>query len=102
MPYRAMCSEREEGHKEQTRDHGVQSAAPGGGGLSLDAAPGFSWTVARGKDGQKVVSGKGVGAASAAIGGGAPEACEDAAGRFPGRVRVVGQAGRENGRRRRP
>ena len=40
-----------------------------------------------------MVGGKGVGAASAAIGGGAPEACEDAAGRFPGRVRVVGKAG---------
>ena len=80
-------------HKKQPRDHGVQTAAPGGGGRSLDAAPGFSWTVARGKDGRKVVSGKGVGAASAAIGGGASEACEDAAGRFPGRVRVVGKAG---------
>ena len=81
------------GHKKQPRDHGVQAAAPGGGGRSLDAAPGFSRTVARGKDGRKVVGGKGVGAASAAIGGGAPEACEDAAGRFPGRVRVVGKAG---------
>ena len=40
-----------------------------------------------------MVGGKGVGAASAAIGGGAPEACEDAVGRFPGRVLVVGQAG---------
>ena len=81
------------GHKEQARDHSVQSAAPGGGGRSLDAAPGCSGTVACGKDGGEVVGGEGVGAASAAIGGGAPEACEDAAGRFPGRVRVVRKAG---------
>ena len=78
------------GHEKQPGDHGVQSAAPGGGGLGLDATPGCSRPVARGKDGRKVVGGKGVGPASAAIGGGAPETCEDAAGRVSGRVRVVG------------
>ena len=78
------------GHEKQPGDHGVQSAASGGDGLGLDATPGFSRPVARGKDGRKVVGGKGVGPASAAIGGGAAETCEDAAGRFSGRVRVVG------------
>ena len=85
------------GHEKQPGDHGVQSAAPDGGGLGLNATPGFSRPVARGKDGRKVVGGKGVGPASAAIGGGAPETCEDAAGRFSGRVRVVGQAGAKPG-----
>ena len=66
-------------------------------GWCLDATPGCSRPVARGKDGRQVVGGKGVGAASAAIGGGAPETCEDAAGRVSGRVRVVGQAGAKPG-----
>ena len=49
MPYRAMCSEREEGHKEQTRDHGVQSAAPGAKRLE-DDYPSAAGSVREGLD----------------------------------------------------
>ena len=81
--------------KEQARDRGVESAAPGGGGRGLDAAPEFAGPVTGSKDGREVVGGERGCSASAAIGGGPAKASQDAGGLLPGRVRVVGQAGAE-------
>ena len=91
------------GHEEESCDHGVEAAALAGDGVGLDAAAAPPRLVAGGEDGGQVRRPEPPRLPSAAAAGGPPVAGQDPGGAFPGRARLMGEAGPEarRGHRRR-